>query len=59
MYVRRKKYTKSVIFIDIGQFRGGNFVLFFLFSIGLGADLRGKRVFCADVLFFWLLFLIV
>ena len=40
MYVQGKKYAKSVIFIDIGQFRGGVILCFFLFSMGLGADLR-------------------
>jgi len=50
MYVQGKKYAKSVIFIDIGQFRGGNFVLF-SFLDGVGGGFEVKKAFCAEVLF--------
>ena len=51
MYVQGKKYAKSVIFIDIGQFRGV-ILCFFLFSMGLGGGFEVKKAFCAEVLFF-------
>ena len=51
MYVQGKKYAKSVIFIDIGQFRGGNFVLF-SFLDGVGGGFEGEKgVLCGGSLF--------
>ena len=59
MYVQGKKYAKSVIFIDIGQFRGGVILCFFSFLDGVGGGFEVKKAFRADVLFWGLLFLIV